>query len=144
MGFTRYWTIGDSDMVESILNPNKDFGSLDDDKFSEFSKVCQVLVDELKVPLDDVIINDRLVRFNGVDEDAHETFHFSLDKSGFNFCKTNLKPYDVVVCGCLYVAKQIFGSNIRVNQDCDESEDLENINLVKSIIRNNKLEKIIK
>ncbi len=128
MGFTRYWTIEET---------------LDENKFSEFSEVCQVLVDELKVPLDDVTINGRLVRFNGVDENAHETFHFSIDKPGFNFCKTNVKPYDVVVCGCLYLAKQLFGENIKVNQDCDELEDEYNIQLVKSIIRNNNLNKIL-
>ena len=127
MGFTRYWT----------------FDKLDEEKFGEFSKICQTLIDELNVPLDDITINDKLIRFNGVDDDSHETFHFSLDKSGFNFCKTNLKPYDLVVCGCLYVAKIIFDDSIKINGDCDESEDLENIQSVKSIIRNNNLNKIL-
>jgi len=127
MGFTRYW----------------EFSSLDEEKFKDFSSICQLLVDSMNIPIEDVIINERQVRFNGVDEDGHETFNFNLDKSVFNFCKTNAKPYDEVVCGCLYVAKLIFGDSIRVNQDCNPSDDEENINLVKSIIRESKLNKIL-
>jgi hypothetical protein len=127
VGFTRYW----------------DFEKLDEEKFKDFSSTCQILIDIINIPLDDIQINDRVVRFNGVDEDAHETFYFNLDKSGFNFCKTNVKPYDVVVCGCLYVAKLLFGDSIKINQDCDPSDDEENIQIVRSIIRNNKLNKIL-
>jgi hypothetical protein len=129
MGFTRYW----------------EFESLDKDKFVEFTKVCQIFIDELsnQIELDGVIINDRTVKFNGVDDDAHETFFFDIGKTGFNFCKTNAKPYDVVVCGCLYVSKLVFGDSIKINQDCDPSADEENIQIVKSIIRENKLNKIL-
>jgi hypothetical protein len=129
MGFTRYW----------------EFESLDKDKFVEFTEVCQVLIDELsnQIELDGVFINERNVKFNGVDDDAHETFFFNIKKTGFNFCKTNAKPYDVVVCGCLYIAKLVFDDNIKVNQDCDPSDDEENIQLIKTIIRNNKLNKLL-
>ncbi len=127
MGFTRYW----------------EFSGLNEEKFKDFSSVCQVLVDTMNIPLEDITINERQVRFNGVDEDGHETFYFSLDKSGFNFCKTNIKPYDGVVCGCLYVAKVIFGDDISVNQDCDPSDDEDIIQKVKSILRENKLNKIL-
>ncbi len=128
MGFTRYW----------------EFESLDNDKFAEFTEACQILIDELsnQIELDDVFINERNVKFNGVDDDAHETFFFNISKSGFNFCKTNAKPYDVVVSGCLYIAKLLFSDSIKINQDCDELEDTDNIRLVKSIIRENKLNKI--
>lgn len=97
----------------------------------------------MNIPLEDVLINDSLVRFNGVDDDAHETFYFSVFKTGFNFCKTNVKPYDDVVCACLYIAKLIFGDDIEVNQDCDLSEDEDIITKVKSILREMKLNKIL-
>jgi len=128
MGFTRYFEF---------------FTDLDEDKFKDFSSICQVLVDNMNVPLEDITINDRQVRFNGVDEDGHETFYFGLDKTGFNFCKTNVKPYDEVVCGCLYVAKVIFGDSIRINQDCDPSDDEDIVQKVKVILRENKLNKIL-
>lgn len=128
MGFTRYW----------------EFERLDSEKFKDFSSICQILIDNINISLEDVTVNDTRVRFNGVDEDGHETFNFSLDKDGFNFCKTASKPYDDVVCGCLYIAKLIFGDSIRLNQDCDPSDDEPVLKIVKSILRENKLNQILK
>ena len=54
-----------------------------------------------------------------------------------------MKPYDELVCGCLYIAKLLFGDDIRINQDCDPSDDEEIVQQVKSILRENKLEKIL-
>lgn len=127
MGFTRYW----------------EFEKLDSEKFKDFSSICILLIDGMDIPLEDVVINDAQVRFNGVDDDGHETFNFRLSNDGFNFCKTNTKPYDEVVCGCLYVAKLIFGDNVRVNQDCDPSDDDNIIKKVKEILRDLKLNKIL-
>jgi hypothetical protein len=127
MGFTRYW----------------EFNGLNEEKFIDFSSICQILIDNMNIPLEDVTVNNRKVIFNGVDDDAHETFSFNLDNTGFNFCKTNIKPYDEVVCGCLYVAKLIFGDSIIINQDCSEDEDVDIIKKVKSILRENKLNQIL-
>jgi hypothetical protein len=127
MGFTRYW----------------EFNTLDSEKFKDFSSICQTLIDNMDTPLDDIIVNETQVRFNGVDDDAHETFNFCINKEGFNFCKTNLKPYDVVVFGCLYVAKNIFGDSIKISGDCDPSDDEVEIEKVKSILRDFKLNQII-
>jgi hypothetical protein len=127
MGFTRYW----------------EFNSLDTDKFKDFSTMCQIIVESMDIPVEDVTINERQVRFNGVEEDGHETFVFSIDKTGFNFCKTNTKPYDELVCGCLHIAKLLFGENIRVNQDCETEDDEMVIRKVMSILREKKLSKIL-
>lgn len=127
MGFTRYW----------------EFKTLDSEKFKDFSLMSKLLIDSMNIPVEDVIINETQVRFNGVGEDGHETFNFSLNKPDFNFCKTNVKPYDELVCGCLYIAKLLFGDDIRINQDCDPSDDEEIVQQVKSILRENKLEKIL-
>ena len=54
-----------------------------------------------------------------------------------------MKPYDELVCGCLYIAKLLFGDDIRINQDCDPSDDEEIVQQVKSILRENKLYKIL-
>lgn len=127
MGFTRYW----------------EFKSLDTEKFKDFSKMCDVLIDSMGIPVEYVTINETVVIFNGVDEDGHETFNFSLNKPGFNFCKTNLKPYDELVCGCLYIAKLFFADDIRINQGWDSSDDEHIVSKVKSILRENKLDKIL-
>ena len=128
MGFTRYW----------------EFETLDSEKFKDFSSICHLLIDNVDIPLDDVTVNETQVRFNGVDDDGHETFNFSLNKDGFNFCKTATKPYDEVVCGCLYIAKLIFEDSIRINQDCKPEEDEPYVKKVISILRENKINQLLK
>lgn len=44
-------------------------------------------------------ISDSLIRFNGVEEDGHETFYMERGQGGF--CKTARKPYDVIVVAAL-------------------------------------------
>jgi hypothetical protein len=56
-----------------------------------------------------------IIRFNGIDEDGHETFYVDTRDSGFNFCKTNRKPYDQAVCECLLVLKHFLGADVSSN-----------------------------
>jgi hypothetical protein len=126
MGYTRYWDI------------KKD---LDDYRFLKFKEFCNQIVELFDIPLEDIVITDNVVRFNGVDDDAHETFVFSK-KSGFNFCKTQRKPYDAVVCACLLTAMDIFGSDISFSSDGDNNDDKVKENL-KSLIRDRKLNNIL-
>ena len=117
MGFTRYWT----------------FEKLDEEKFKSFSSICRSIMYNMNIPLE----------LLAIDEDGHETFYFSINKGGFNFCKTNLKPYDDVVCGCLYIAKLIFSDDIKISGDSDSLEDKDIITKVKSILRDLKLNEIL-
>ena len=50
------------------------------------------------------------IAFNGIGEESHETFVFPapFDAPGFNFVKTQWKPYDVVVVACLIAARDYF------------------------------------
>lgn len=126
MGYTRYWNIKND---------------LDDSKFVKFKEISSQIVELFDIPLDDIIIDDSVVRFNGVGDDAHETFVFSK-KSGFNFCKTQRKPYDAVVCACLLTAVNIFGSDISFSSDGDNDDERIKENL-KSLIRDRKLNNIL-
>lgn len=56
------------------------------------------------------------IRFNGVGERSHETFHLS-NKQDMNFCKTAFKPYDEVVTAVLIRAKYYFGEALSVGSD---------------------------
>jgi hypothetical protein len=47
-----------------------------------------------------------IVAFNGLGKDSHETCHISSSDSGYNFCKTNEKPYDGVVKAFLTIAEE--------------------------------------
>lgn len=53
-----------------------------------------------------------IIRFNGVEDDGHETFYLPKKKRSFNFCKTARKPYDIAVAmvllACHAVAPDAF------------------------------------
>jgi hypothetical protein len=75
-----------------------------------------------------VVANEKMIRFNGIRDDGHETFVFFNKKvqcaearkwgsnTGFAFCKTARKPYDIVVCEVLLVLKR-FMPNLDVGSD---------------------------
>lgn len=127
MGYTRYWTIKNQ---------------LDDHSFIEFKKTCENLFDLFEISLGDLQISDDFVRFNGVEDDAHETFLFEKSSMGFNFCKTQRKPYDDLVCGCLQIAKDIFKNDIDISSDGDNNdEDIRN--KIKLLIRDKRLKDIL-
>jgi len=87
------------------------------DQFSAFAEDCRKIIkhaqDVAGIELDIRKVNDQEVWFNGVGDDAHETFVVERrivpeswqerDEGGLylNFCKTNKKPYDVAVTACL-------------------------------------------
>ena len=52
--------------------------------------------DDVRPPLIDATV----IRFNGVEEDGHETFLITKD-GGAEFCKTARKPYDEIVVAAL-------------------------------------------
>ncbi len=56
-------------------------------------------------------IEKYVIEFNGVGEMAHEPFSFP-EKIGFNFCKTQWKPYDRVVTACLLIARDYFSQDV--------------------------------
>lgn len=55
---------------------------------------------------------------------GHETFIFERKekRSSFGFCKTARKPYDLMVCACLILAKYYFGDMVKVSSDGDEND----------------------
>jgi hypothetical protein len=128
MGYTRYWTIK---------------SKIDKDRFFKFKETCEELVDLFKVPVDDLLINEDVVRFNGIGDDAHETFIFERTSIGFNFCKTQRKPYDELVCACLEVAKDVFKNEIGVSSDGDNNDDRDIRNKIKLLIRDKRLKDIL-
>lgn len=117
MGYTRYY----------IVN-----GQIDPQKFEKYSEDCKIICDEITNIFGhgiagydgegDAQFTKDEVRFNGIDKNSHETFALGKDTTGFQFTKTNLKPYDRHVNACLLIAKEYFGSNIQVSSDGDEDE----------------------
>ena len=128
MGYTRYWDFKG--------NPP------DKNKFKHFSHLCKLVVENMDIPVEDITITDDKVRFNGVGDDAHETFLITSSQTNFNFCKTQLKPYDDLVCACLEFARNIFGDGIEVDSDGDNNDE-EVKAKIRSLIRDRKLEYLL-
>ena len=81
-------------------------------------KLLQFEYNEKLPPMNDITVDDKgvpknIIRFNGIEEDGHETFYISSGfEDGFNFCKTNRKPYDIAVCECLIIFKHFLNADV--------------------------------
>ena len=113
MGYTHYWKLGQKPTPAQW----KRFTTAVS-KIVELSNVqVQFEYDEASPPQ----IDDERVRFNGVDEDGHETFFIEPEDVEFNFCKTAHKDYDEIVVACLIAAANILpGFSWRSDGDAEE------------------------
>jgi hypothetical protein len=84
------------------------------------------------------------IAFNGLEPQACETFHFSQivppapdwdkdAKTSFNFCKTQMHPYDTLVCATLILIKDVFGKQVEVSSDGGWEEWSEGLALYTSV-----------
>lgn len=135
MGYTRYWH-----RIKEIPQPT--FQAI----VGDFMKVLPAL----QVPLaggdgtGDPCLTAEEVIFNGVGDDAHETFLFprvySLRQGrivgglDFQFCKTARKPYDLAVAAFLIIAKHHLGANLHVTSDGGPSGFAAAISLCSTVL----------
>ena len=138
MGFTRYYTVN---------------GKIDPEKFKSYSRDCKIICDYITEEYGheiagydgsgDAIFSEEEVCFNSKgDEDSHETFSLETTSKGFNFTKTNLKPYDKHVYACLFLAKYYF-DHIVVTGDGEDDDYKEITSKIQSLIRDNKINIVI-
>jgi len=64
-----------------------------------------------------------IIRFNGIEDDGHETFLVDLNRREFNFCKTARKPYDVPVCTVLAILRVYLGEDLELSSDGDFNQE---------------------
>jgi hypothetical protein len=62
------------------------------------------------------------IHFNGKEPDDYESFVLNPGASSFEFCKTQFRPYDRLVCAVLIAAKHRLGDGIEISSDGDWSE----------------------
>ena len=137
MGYTRYYRVE---------------GKIDPIKFKDYSKDCKMVCEEITKQTGHGLagwngegeprFEDEGILFNGVGDLSHETFGLGPETSGFNFTKTQRKPYDKHVLACLILAKEYFGDNIKVSSDGD-NDDKEIEELLISLRRDNKIKSIL-
>lgn len=134
MGYTHYWY----QPVGKPIPPSIWARIVKDVR--KVLKVCKTpLLAEYDEPGTKPQITKDVIRFNGVDQDGHETFFFerspeqATHRAGepevFNFCKTARKPYDAAVCACLIVINEHAGDLVRVSSDGDAPEWLPGLEL---------------
>ncbi len=111
MGYTHYWTLGPvkQAMWDKITHDCEK--ALRSNEF-----LCREYDKPNSLPQFGAVI-----RFNGKGEDGHETFVFARE-SGWTFCKTALKPYDIGVCAVLIIAKRHLGRSFEFSSDGEWDE----------------------
>lgn len=118
MGYTHYWDIHQEEIPQDIW---RDFAN-------DFVKILPQFMDILDHETNQKFhVDGNHIIFNGVGEEAHETFSLnrknSMEESYngeikyFDFCKTARKKYDIAVCCALIICKKHFADIIKVSSD---------------------------
>jgi hypothetical protein len=114
-------------------------------KMVDTPEAQKILAEEYDEPNKPALVSDDLIKFNGKDDDGHETFYFprvlssqyhATTKNGltFDFCKTARKPYDKYVVAALIIAKVAFGKHVKFSSDGEIDEMTEGKMLATEIL----------
>ncbi len=106
-------------------------------------EVIRIVTEEMDVPLvyecDETdkppVCEGEVIRFNGADDDGHETFMLEQN-SKWTFCKTARKPYDIAVVAILCLAYHYAhydGNILDVSSDGDADDWEAGLDLAKRI-----------
>jgi len=127
MGYTHYWTF--KKKVKNITNGESAFKTA----VELFKRGLEIARDKHNlnyadllgngVGVDEPIIEDDKLIFNGKRPDDYETFAITTESEGFDFCKTARCPYDVFVCLALLCFEDVFGDQIEVSSDGERNND---------------------
>lgn len=114
MGFTRYW--------ENLSKP------ISDETLEAIKNIIDIAKKNYDIDIDVKSLTNELVMLNGDENKGldHEDFVIDL-KSGFNFCKTNEKPYDVVVNAILKLLESTNKIHDVEKDDDNEEEKAEEL-----------------
>jgi len=96
MGYTHHWRWEEEATKKEFREYIREVADL-----VAHGRQAGILGDPMGVDCAAILTNNG-VGFNGIGEDAHESFVF--DGVTGDFCKTNRKPYDVYVCAALILA----------------------------------------
>ena len=117
MGYTHYWE-NDINAVSRVIG------------WGEAIEDCKRIIDKSPVELDVDDCNLDGICLNGVEGEAYETFH--IDYKDGSFCKTEHRPYDVVVVAILARMAEVDG--FTVSSDGDRKEWAKGVALASKIL----------
>jgi len=113
MGYTHYWT---------NKSGRKTFTPEEMDQLAKVLDYWQdqeVICFESDEPEKPYELTENIIWFNERGDDGCETFVFNLSQNGFQFCKTNRRPYYQAVCECLILLREFLGDSLDVSSDGD-------------------------
>lgn len=125
MGFTRYWRVRPGVEGEGLLRPLPDMRRIlafaESQGTAESGTECEIFC------------------FNGVGDEALEPFFWppeDQDDDGWlwGFCKTDLKPYDVVVAACLQAVRDHLGEAAEISADAGPKAWVDGARLFASVL----------
>lgn len=132
MGYTHYYTgkkkFSDSEWqtiqtdVLAILKAAKTAGVVLGDGMGE------IMIEP------EFAIEPTAIRFNGLNDDAHETFYVDQGNDEWSFCKTARKPYDVAVTAILAYLEGAHPDKFSVGSDGDSDDWQAGIKLLKTAL----------
>lgn len=119
MGYTHYF--------DQKSHPTKEQWKAICDDFKQLRVVA--LIKELNIPIQreydspgPVEVSNRAIIFNGVGDNGHETMVVESHGAGFQFCKTNGKPYDFYVVALLLIMNKHAPDVWEISSDGDEQD----------------------
>lgn len=86
-----------------------------------FAKHAAIICVEFNRPEDPPELSSRRIAFNGKGTAGHETFILRRQQKGFDFCKTERKPYDEVVIEVLKIVRRHCPRWLRLASDGGDS-----------------------
>ena len=114
MGYTRYW--------ENSKN------LIDDKTLETIKNIIDIAKQDYNIDIDVKALTNMYIKLNGDENKGldHEDFVIDLTP-GFNFCKTNEKPYDIVVNAILKLLESTHKIHDVEKDDDNEEEKAEEL-----------------
>ena len=124
MGYTHFYEIMDESVDLRVVEVGRDI--------AEVIRRCEILIGDANGTPDSAPeISSAAIKFNGVKPDNYERFNYPPDfefnrhqglKTGFEFCKTARRPYDIVVCAEMLALKHHLGDAVHISSDGSRKE----------------------
>ena len=153
MGYTHYYHVEsyyEEEVWDDLVKDVKKLLEIAWGDEDDSTTLLGDLISKKNTSLSKYYLDENQISFNGVGEDAHEQFQLyqrmppevfeKYEESALmvgshrliapytEFTKTAHKPYDLVVCCCLILAKKHFGDKILVTSDGTWEQDWQHAN----------------
>ena len=130
MGYTHYWTQTHEPEYMQWFEIMEHLKHIIEQAIEDGS-MCIQAEDDDSSP---VLITNDLIQFNGIGDQAYETFLLVKDDvAGFNFCKTSHMPYDLFVVYVLILVHNLAPGCYVITSDgngIDWQKDLDQLNSI--------------